>query len=202
MTRPSRREFLSTAAASAATLGLAGCLGTGFPGGAGAPNRSVYVGAYHWGFIVIDEDGNERERLVLDPGTTVRLVAFNTSAEDAISRVPQAVRNAVPGHETLEARNEGRIPPPSSGEMHDALEEATERYPNHSLAVIPSGWNHMRGPMDGGMMLHPIPLPRAASQPTIAGIRGSQRGDFTISCLEYCGYGHPYMEFDGVFVVR
>ena len=201
MTRPSRRQFLSTVAASASLVGTAGCVGTGFPGGDGTPDRSVYVGGYHWGFVLLDEDGNEHEQLVLDPGTRVRLVAFNTSAEDAISPLPQAVQNAVPGHESLEERNEERIPSPPSGEMHEALEEANERYPNHSLSVMPSGWNHMRGPMDGGMMLHPIPLPRAASQPTIAGIRASQRGDYTLSCLEYCGYGHPYMELDGAFVV-
>lgn len=200
MTRPSRREFLSIAIASASLVGTAGCVGTGFPGGGDTPDRSVYVGAYHWGFVLLDEGGNEHERLVLDPGSRVRLVAFNTSSEGAMSQLPQVIRDAVPDHESLEERNEERISSPPSGEIHDALEEANERYPNHSLSVMPSGWNHMRGPMDGGMMLHP--LPRSASQPTIAGIRASQRGDYTISCLEYCGYGHQYMEIDGAFVVR
>ncbi|WP_336339637.1 cupredoxin domain-containing protein [Haloarcula brevis] len=201
MTQVPRRQFLSILAASAGLIGTAGCVGTGFPGGGGAPDRSVYLGAYHWGFVLLDEDGTEHEQLVLDPDTSVRLVGFNTSAGDAISQLPQAVEDAVPDHEELEERNEARIPSPPSGSMHDALEEANEQYPNHSLAVMPSGWNHMRGPMGGGMMLHPIPLPRFATQPTVTGIRASQRGDYTVSCLEYCGYGHPYMELEEAFVV-
>jgi heme/copper-type cytochrome/quinol oxidase subunit 2 len=38
--------------------------------------------------------------------------------------------------------------------------------------------------------------------PTTARITASQRGDFTLACLTYCGYGHPYMELDGALVVR
>jgi len=207
MTRPSRRKFLAAVGTSAGTLGLAGCLGGGFPGRGFSPDRTVYVGAYHWGFLLLDEAGDEHERLVFDPGTTVGIVAFNTSAEGALSQLPGSVREAVPDHEALEERNEARIPSPPEGELHEALEEANERYPDHSLAVMPSGYNRMHDPMDGGMMgggmmLHPIPLPRAASRPTTAGVRASERGDYTLTCLTDCGYGHPFMELDGAFVVR
>jgi len=210
--RPSRRRFLAAVGASSGSFGLAGCLGGGLPGDGDGPDRIVYVGAYHWGFLLLDETGAEHERLVLDPGTTVGIVAFNTSAEGTIAQLPGSVREAVPDHESLEERNEERIPTPPDGELHEALDEANERYPDHSLAVMPSGYNRGGGPMgdgmmdggmmEGGMMLHPIPLPRSATRPTTAGVRATERGDYTITCLTYCGYGHPFMELDGAFVVR
>ena len=212
---PSRRQFLATLGASAGAVALAGCLGTGFPGGSPTPDRTVYVGAYHWGFVLLDEDGEERERFTFEPDATVLIVAFNTSAGGALAELPRAVRDAVPDHEALEERNEERVPPPSRG-MHEALEEANDRYPDHSLAVMPSGYNRGQGPMDGpwdggmkdggmmggGMMLHPIALPHDAPRPTTAGVRATERGDYTLSCQTYCGYGHPFMDRDGAFVVR
>jgi hypothetical protein len=198
----SRRKFLATVGAGVGLTSLSGCLGTGVPGTDAGPDTTVYVGAYHWGFVVIDEDGNEHDTIVFDPGTRIRLVAFNTSAEDAVSQLPESVRSALPDHESLEDRNAERIPEPPSGDMHEALEEANEQYPDHSLAVMPSGANHMRGGMDGGMMVHPIPLPHDVSRPATVGLTASARGDYTVTCLTYCGYGHPYMERDGVFVVQ
>jgi len=219
--RPSRRRFLAAVGASSGSFGLAGCLGGGLPGDGDGPDRIVYVGAYHWGFLLLDETGAEHERLVLDPGTTVGIVAFNTSAEGTIAQLPGSVREAVPDHESLEERNEERIPTPPDGELHEALDEANERYPDHSLAVVPSGYNHMGGmggpngggmwgpngggmwgPNGGGMMLRPIPLPHDAPRPTTAGMVATTRGDYTLSCTTYCGWGHPYMDLDGAFVVR
>lgn len=85
--------------------------------------------------------------------------------------------------------------------MHEPLEEANERYPHLGLAVMPAGRNHGRERMDDGMILPPIPLPADATRPTKAGIWASQRGDYSISCLEYCGYGHSFIDVDGSFVV-
>ncbi|MFB6080763.1 MAG: hypothetical protein ABEJ81_07185 [Haloferacaceae archaeon] len=127
---------------------------------------------------------------------------MSTRADSAISRLPRAVRNGLPDHEALEERNADRMPPLPTGTMHDALEVADQRYPDHSVAVMPSGYNHMRGPMNGGMMMHPIPLPHDAPRPSVAGLTASEPGDHTLSCLTYCGYGHPYMDLDGAFQVR
>lgn len=202
MPATSRREFLTALGTTAGVTALTGCLSDGLPGSGGSVDRTIYVGAYHWGFVLLDEDGEERERMVLDRGTSLRLVAFNTGAERALGTLPTAVREAVPEHEALEDRTEDRIPPPSSGELHELLEEANDRYPDHSVAVMPSGGNHMGGGMGGGMMMHPVALPHNARRPTNATLAASQRGDYTLSCLTYCGYGHPYMDVDGAFVVR
>ncbi|MFB6107346.1 MAG: hypothetical protein ABEJ82_00710 [Haloplanus sp.] len=135
-------------------------------------------------------------------GTRIRLVAFSTRAEGAISQLPPAVQSGLPDHETLEERNADRIPPPPAGTMHDALEVADQRYPDHSLAVMPSGSNRMHGPTNGGMMLPPVPLAHDVARPSVAGLVASERGDYTLSCLTYCGYGHPYMDADGALLVR
>ncbi|MFB6164727.1 MAG: hypothetical protein ABEJ31_06165 [Haloarculaceae archaeon] len=199
--RSSRRRFVAALGASVGSVGLAGCLSSGFGRRNATPDRTVYVGAYHWGFVLLDADGTERERLTFAPGTEIKLVAFSTRAERAIAELPRAVRQSLPDHETLEVRNAERLPAPPDGTMHDALEEADRRYPDHSVAVMPSGYNHARGGMGGGMMLHPMALPHDAPRPSVAGLRATDRGDYSLSCLTYCGYGHPYMDLDGAFVV-
>lgn len=202
MPSTSRRKFLTALGATAGATTLSGCLSGGLPGSGGSVDRTVFVGAYHWGFILLDEDGEERERMALDCGSSLRLVAFNTGAEQALETLPASVRNSIPDHHELEERNEGRISPPSSGDLHELLEEANEQYPDHSVAVMPSGGNHMGGGMGGGMMMHPIGLPHDATRATTATLAASQRGDYTLSCLTYCGYGHAYMDLDGALVVR
>lgn len=190
-----RRAALATL--GAAIGGLAGCTAGPFPGG--GSDRTVYVGAYHWGFVLFDDSGEELERVDVERGDVLRLVAFNTGASRAVESLPSPVGAALPDHEALEERNEERIPPPVDGDFHERLEEANERYPDHSLAVVSSGRNHMRG---GGMTLHPVALLHGATTPVTRRVRATQPGDHTLSCLTYCGYGHPYMEIDGGIVVR
>ncbi len=139
-----------------------------------------------------------QEKIVFDLGSSIKIVAFNTNARGALEDLPANIRDAIPSHEALEKRNEGRIPEPSKGDLHELLENANQQYPNHSLAVMPAGRNHMRG----GMMLHPIPLPADATSPTTARLSASQRGEYTLSCTTYCGYGHPYMNLVGALVVK
>lgn len=195
MTQTVRRRAV-LAAIGGGVASLAGCVGT-LPGSGDGADRTLYVGAYHWGFVLIDDSGAERDRAVLQRGAVLRLVAFNTAAGGAVQTLPDQVREAVPDHEAIEERNEDRIPPPPASDFHKALEDANEQFPDHSLAIVPSG----QVGMHGGMMMHPITLPRSASTPTIRQFGLTQRGDYTLSCLTYCGYGHPYMEIDGGLVV-
>ena len=52
--------------------------------------------------------------------------------------LPPSIREALPDHETLEERNEERIPPPADGDFHELLEEANEQYPDHiDTAYVP-----------------------------------------------------------------
>jgi hypothetical protein len=189
-----RREFLT--ALGAGIAGLAGCVGN-LPGSSGGVDRTIYVGAYHWGFIIVDDSGEEQDRIRLQRNDVLRVVSFNTLASQAVQSLPASIRDALPDHEALEERNEERIPAPADGDFHELLEEANEQYPDHSLAIMPSGQVHM----GGGMMMHPVALPQNATRPIVRQLGATQRGDYTLSCLTYCGYGHPYMEIDGGIVI-
>lgn len=192
-----RRTFLASAGA-ASLAGIAGCTSVPFPGTPpGNVQKTAYVGSFHWGYILLDEDGEELERLRLDQGTTVRLVAFNVNAAAATERLPKPVRNALPGHEALEERNEGAIPEPSDGDLHELLEEANERYPHHSLAVMPA----THGPGMGGMMAQPVSLRADARTPVEVTRTVTARGEFSFVCTVYCGYGHPYMYTPSAVIV-
>jgi hypothetical protein len=190
-----RRELLTTLGVGLA--GLAGCVGN-LPGSSGGVDQTIYVGAYHWGFIIVDESGEEQDRISLQRNDVLRVVSFNTLASQAVQSLPATIRDALPDHEALEERNEERIPAPADGDFHELLEEANEQYPDHSLAIMPSGQVHM----GGGMMMHPVALPQNATRPVVHQLGATRRGDYTLSCLTYCGYGHPYMEIDGGLVVR
>lgn len=199
----SRRGFLAGVGAVSLS-GLAGCSARRVPGWNEGPDRTLYVGAYHWGFILLDETGTERERIELEAGSRIRIVAFGAGADEAVATLPEEIQTAFPGHETLAARNEAKIPAPSEEYLHDALEYAEERYPDHSLAIIPAGMNQMDGGMMGGGMMGNagMPLPHDASEPTTTTLTADQRGYFTLICGVYCGYGHQYMYTQGGLVVR
>lgn len=200
-----RREFLAGIGAVTLT-GLAGCSSRAIPGINDEPDRTLYVGAYHWGFILLDETGEELDRVELEAGSNVKFVGFGAGADEAIAKLPAAVREAFPGHEALEARNAERIPAPSEDYLHHALEDAEERYPDHSLAIIPAEMDQMHCGMmggSGGMMGNRgMPLPHDATKPTVTTLTADQRGYFTLYCGVYCGYGHQYMSEDGVIAVR
>ncbi|MFB6132597.1 MAG: hypothetical protein ABEJ44_04235 [Halanaeroarchaeum sp.] len=198
--------------------GLAGCTTTALQAGGESADRTLYVGAYHWGFILLDEDGVERDQVTLDVGSTVEIVGFGLEADDAISTLPTAIQESLPDHETMEARNLDRIPAPSEAYLHEALEEAEERYPEHSLAIVPAGYGRNDGRMmdggndggmmgggmmDGGMMgTRGMVLPQNASSPAVTRMVADRRGTFSLDCGAYCGYGHRYMNSPGAIVVQ
>lgn len=146
---------------------------------------------------MFDDSGEERERVDVSQGDVLRVVSFDTGASQAVQSLPASVQGTLPNHEALEERNEERIPPPTDSDFHELLEEANEQYPDHSLAIMPSGQVHM----GGGMMMHPVALPKNATRPVVRQLSAMRCGDYTLSCLTYCGYGHPYMEIDGGIVI-
>lgn len=119
-----RRGFL--ASLGAGVTSLSGCVGN-LLGGGDDVDRTVYVGAYHWGFVVFDGYGDELERVDIQRGDVLRIVSFNTAASRAVQSLPASIRESLPNHEALEERNEERIPSPSHGDFRELLEEANER---------------------------------------------------------------------------
>lgn len=198
-----RREFL-TGLGVVAFAGLAGCTANPPQLGGRSVDRTLYIGAYHWGFLLLDEDGVEHDQLTLEAGSTIRIVGFGVEATEAITSLPDAIQENLPGHEQLEAgRNEEQIPAPNEEYLHEALEDAEEQYPDHSLAIVPAGRGHMGTGMHGGMMGNRgMVLPHDATEPSVTTLTADRRGDFTLTCGAYCGYGHQYMNNYGAIAVR
>lgn len=182
--------------------GLAGCAGVAQP--LQQVDRTLYVGAYHWGFILLDEHGVEQGRVSLELGTTVKVVGFSVEAHEAVESLPAAIREGLPSHEQLETRNLEQIPASSEESLHEALEAAEAQYPTHSFVIIPEGGGHMGdGMMDRGMMgPRGLELSQDATKPVETVLTAGRRGRYSIDCGAYCGYGHRQMERTGVLVVR
>lgn len=196
-----RREFLAGAGAVTVT-GLAGCT-SALPGSGSGPDRTLYVGAYHWGFIVLDETGTEQEQITIDRGSTVEIVGFGVEAHEAVESLPSEIQEALPSHEQLESRNAERIPAPSEEYLHAALEDAEANYPGHSIAIVPAGAENQGGMMDGGMMgSRGLYLSQEATEPVVQTLSADRTGVFSIDCGSYCGYGHQYMNAPGIIAVQ
>jgi len=201
MTSLTRRGLLAGLAGT--TASLAGCT-TALPGWRrpADPDRTLYVGAFHWGFVVLDDDGTRHESLTLPRETGVRVVAFNLEAESAIDALPTRVRSALPDHETLEAANDDAIPSPPDGTLDEKRAEANERYPDHSVTLAATtGYGGMMG-RHGHMLFHPLSLAHDAPGPVETYFRTADADEYSLECLTYCGYGHPYMDLEDAVVVR
>lgn len=195
--------FLSGVGAATLT-GLAGCTTAGLPGGGNDFDRTLYIGAYHWGFLLLDENGTEREQITLDRGSSVRIVGFGVEAHEAVESLPDVIQEEMPSHEQLEERNKVRIPAPSEEYLHEALEAAEAEYSGHSLAIVPAGAEQMgSGMMGGGMMgSQGLFLSQEATEPVVQTMTADQSGAYSIDCGTYCGYGHQYMDKNGAIIVQ
>ncbi|WP_170864871.1 hypothetical protein [Halogranum amylolyticum] len=67
------REFLITLGAGIA--GLSGCVGN-LLGSDDGVDKTIYVGAYHWGFVIVDESGEKQDHISLRRNDLLRVVSF------------------------------------------------------------------------------------------------------------------------------
>jgi hypothetical protein len=96
----------------------------------------AFVGSYHWGYFLLDEEGAEIDKLTLSSGDELRLTLFNVEADAAIDALPRAVRRNIPSSKERARRNEQAIPVPR-GTTLEALHDAAEAaYPDHSLLIL------------------------------------------------------------------
>ena len=241
--RFTRRTMLTAMGGTAASL--AGCVSGTLPGRRTqpSPDRSLFVGAFHWGFVQLTGDGTRHDTVTLREGDVVRFVAFNMEAEDALAKLPTVVQKNLPDHEKLEAENDTDVPAPPSGTLAEKRAIANTRYPDHSVALVAAGGyggmmggsggygrntdgrggnggmmggsggrgeydrgmggrGGSSGMMRGGMVFHPLFLPHDAPAPIETTFEASLRGEYSLRCLTYCGYGHPYMDLDDAVAVR
>lgn len=96
----------------------------------------AYVGSYHWGYFLLDENGEELDQLELSTGDELRLTAFNVESDDAIAELPGPVRGSIPSADERARRNDESIPVPQGVDLEELHEAAEAVYPDHSLAVV------------------------------------------------------------------
>lgn len=149
-----RRETLALLG-GAAFIGSTG-VGTAVRASAERQPRTVraFVGSYHWGYFVLDEAGEELDRLTLSTGDELRLTAFNVESDDAVAELPSPVQEGIPDSDERAQRNERAIPAPSGTNLEALHEAAEETYPDHSLAILADSYlvrtpGGRRGPWQG-----------------------------------------------------
>lgn len=126
----------------AVAAGLAGCIGDDgddndyrdTTDGQEDPHADVaaqvdaYVVAYHWGYAVFDDHGEEVDRLEVEPNTEVTIHAVNDHAYDAFEALPDPVAGVLEDFDALgrtKAKVEaGELPEPSGTTVEEAYQEA------------------------------------------------------------------------------
>jgi heme/copper-type cytochrome/quinol oxidase subunit 2 len=173
--------WVGIAVAIGALVG-AGATAAVYSSAAPPEQRTFTIVAYHWGFAVFDEQGNEIPRIEVARGTEVTLVVVGG----------MALSHEL--HEMFEERTvETFADNPDYGglnatEVQQKLEEAAEK-----------------GQVDHGVVISAydldIPAYADSPNPSVVTFVADKAGTFDIFCNRPCGWGHQYMFFEGGLVV-
>jgi heme/copper-type cytochrome/quinol oxidase subunit 2 len=150
---------------------------------AAPPKEATFtIVAYHWGFAIFDEQGNEVPRIEVARGTEVTLVVMG-----AMSLSHEL-------HEAFEERTiETFADNPDSGglnatEVLEKLEGAAEQGMVDHAVVVPEYGLDILASAD-------------SPSPSVVTFVADKAGTFNIFCNLPCGWGHPYMLLEGGLVV-
>lgn len=175
---------------------------------------TAYVLAYHWGFALFDENGQEIETLEVSQGDLVELIAVNDHAFGAIGRLPQPVESAMLTldlhariREDIEA---GHLRDPAdfgtSLESELAYVDATALADDDPHAhhgdhghYLGEGheFAHRDTLMDHGLKVVGYDvemerIPYDAEVPNRLVFAADRQGTFDFECTVRCGFGHPH----------
>ncbi|MEE9592824.1 MAG: hypothetical protein V3W28_04495 [Thermoplasmata archaeon] len=138
--------------------------------------------AFHWGFAIYDESGNEVPQIEVAPGTQVTLEVLSGASLDRHEH-----------HEMMERTIEAWADNPEYGgiiaaELHELMEEAEAAGLNDHVVTIPAF----------GVS---VPTDHESSEPVRVTFVADQTGTFDIVCAGLCGWGHQFMALEGGLVV-
>lgn len=159
---------------------------------------TAYVVAYHWGWALFDEDGDELDALDVPVGTEVELVAVNDHASHAIEQLPDPVAEAigqVDWHERAHhAFEEGRLPG-----LESELDQEGMTF-SEALVAAHDGHDHMGAAQDHGLMVTGIGaevfLDAHADEPERLVFTVEREGSHEFRCTEECGMGHENQRWE------
>ncbi len=149
------------------------------------PTKTFNIVPYNWGYALYDEDWNEIEQIVVERGTTVRMVAF-----------PQSLLSDEKG-EQFEQRTIDKgfgEYQPGDPRIAGLIEAACGDLTCASHGVFIGQLNIDLRPKENATTLEEAIDSIEFTTDAI--------GSFDILCSVSCGEGHPYMVLDGAFVVR
>jgi heme/copper-type cytochrome/quinol oxidase subunit 2 len=180
---PSRRNWAVALFLVGLLLG-AGIVAVVRPAGpAAAPlERTFTIVAYHWGFVIFDEDGEEVPGIQVPLGTRVTLVimgaeALNVDLHEAYKERTIALWADNPDYGGF-----------TEAELRQGFDDAEQQgLLIHSVAIEGYGINVLADIATGAHKVVTFVADKA--------------GSFTIRCLNFCGMGHGYMALQGGFVV-
>ncbi len=170
-----------------------GLLLGGGPQSATLPTETFYVVPYHWGFTLYDKDWNEIERMEVEQGTRVRLVAvpavlFEREIEDEF-------RQKVVDRGLVTSKGEvvTEYPPGDPG-IADIIDTARND---------PSKISHGPSIIEFDITLRPKGDASALDQAIdSAEFTAEAIGSFDLVCSIVCGPGHTRMRLQGALVVK
>lgn len=147
-----------------------------------SPEATYTVVAYHWGFAIYDAQGNEVPKIDVARGTVVTLLVIGA---EALS--PEI-------HEVYEMRTVAAWENNSAYGNRDGLEimmemEAAEAAGllDHSVSIAGYDLN--------------VVTDFESPSPKLVTFVADQAGTFDITCQQFCGWGHQYMQLAGGLVV-
>jgi hypothetical protein len=164
------------------------------------PGRvTAYVVAYHWGWAIFDEDGDELDVLEVPVGTEIELIAVNDHASQAIDQLPAPVAEAIAAiswsERTQQNVEQGRIPDPQQ-EVGMTLSDA--------LMAAHDGHDHMAPAPDHGLLVTGIGaeafLDSHADEPQRLVFTVEREGTHEFRCTEDCGVGHEAQRWEMLVV--
>jgi heme/copper-type cytochrome/quinol oxidase subunit 2 len=147
-----------------------------------ALERTYEVVAYHWGFAIFDENGNEVPRIEVAQGTEVTLEVISGASLDHEAH-----------HEYMQRTLEAWADNPAYGgrsamELHELMEEAEAAGLNDHVMTIPAF----------GVV---AVTDHDSATPAVVTFVADEMGTFDMVCAGLCGFGHQYMSLTGGLVV-
>ncbi|MEM4413462.1 MAG: hypothetical protein QXD59_04215 [Candidatus Caldarchaeum sp.] len=169
------------------------------------PLKTFYVVAYFWGYVFYDETFNEVPYIVVNRGDEV---VINLIPASVIIRDPglsARERTYVEYENRTHRSGVGELPPGDPRISLELVKAHEEGYSDHGFFI--EGYNkgtYTCSRCGGGHnvrnSLQQVLQEASAAIGTIR-LVADKPGSYTVYCIIYCGYGHPYLKIENAFIV-
>ncbi|MDW8360190.1 MAG: hypothetical protein RMK31_06365 [Candidatus Caldarchaeum sp.] len=169
------------------------------------PLKTFYVVAYFWGYVFYDETFNEIPYMVVNRGDEV---VINLIPASVIIRDPglsARERTYVEYENRTHRSGVGELPPRDPRITVELVKAHEDGYSDHGFFI--EGYNkgtYTCSKCGGGHQVRNSlqqVLQEASAAMGVVRLVADKPGSYTVYCIIYCGYGHPYLRVENAFVV-